>query len=104
MTFQIVHHYKMDKNVIEFNCGSFTLAATFVSETVGDSATEKSLDCHDSTCLGHLRQCDTDRIISVGQGEYIRRNIMGVIVRNIPLNFANVSSAFALSPSSSNPT
>jgi hypothetical protein len=65
----------------------FTLA-TSVSETVGD--TRQSRDC---TCLGHLGQCDTDRIISIGQGKYIGRDIAGVIMCDISLNFANVNSA-----------
>jgi hypothetical protein len=30
-----------------------------------------------------------DRIISIDQGKYIRRNIAGIIVRDIALNFAN---------------
>ncbi len=41
--------------------GSFTLAK-FVSETVSDSDMKQ-------TCLGHLGWCDTDRIISIGQGK-----------------------------------
>jgi hypothetical protein len=45
----------------------------------------------DCTCLGHLGQQDTDRIISIGQGKCIRRNITGIIVHHIVLNFTNVN-------------
>jgi hypothetical protein len=47
----------------------------------------------DCTCLGHLGQQDTDRIISIGQGKYIRHYIAGVIICNVALNFANVNLA-----------
>ncbi len=54
---------------------------------------QQSLDCRDSTCLGHLGRCNTDRFISMGQGKYIPHDIPGVMVPNIALNFANVNSA-----------
>ncbi len=38
------------------------------------------------TCLGPLGRFD-------GQGKYIQRNIVGIIVRDIGLNIANVNSA-----------
>jgi hypothetical protein len=38
------------------------------------------------TCLGHLGQYDN-------QGKYIKRDIAGVMVRDIALNIANVNSA-----------
>ncbi len=50
--------------------GSFTLV-TFGSETISDSDMQQSRDCCDSTCLGHLGQIDTDRIISIAQGSVI---------------------------------
>jgi len=62
--------------------------AKFVSETVGDSDTQQSRDC---SCLGHLGQHDTDRIISIGHGKKIRHDIVSAIARNIALNFANVN-------------
>jgi hypothetical protein len=43
-------------------------------------------DSHYSSCLGHLGQYH-------GQGKYIQRNIVGVIVGDITLNIANVNSA-----------
>ncbi len=48
-------------------------------------------DSHYCTCLGPLGRRDTDRIISIGKGKYIRRNITGIIVRDIALYFANVN-------------
>ncbi len=47
----------------------------------------------DCTCLGHLGQQDTDRIISIDQGKYIQHDITGVIICDIALNFANVNLA-----------
>jgi hypothetical protein len=44
--------------------GLFTLVS-FVSETIGDSDTQLLRQSHDCTCLGHLGQHDTDRIISI---------------------------------------
>ncbi len=41
--------------------GLFTLAKS-VSETMGDSNIRQSHDCN---CLGHIMQCDTDRIIPI---------------------------------------
>jgi len=38
---------------------------------------------------------NTDRIISIGQGKYIRHDIVGIIVCDIGLNFANVKTALA---------
>ncbi len=94
-------HRSMEVYLFEFKIGacwqflangSFTLAI-FVSETVGDCGTRLSLDCCNSSCLGHLGRCDTDRIISIGQGKYIRCDITGAIVSDIVLNFAYVNSA-----------
>jgi hypothetical protein len=48
-------------------------------------------DNHHCTCLAPLGRHDTDRIISIGQGKYMRCYITGVIVRNNALNFANVN-------------
>jgi hypothetical protein len=46
-------------------------------------------DSHYCTCLGHFEHCNRDRIISIGQGKYIRCEIS----RNIVLNIASVNTA-----------
>ncbi len=59
--------------------------ATFVSGTVGDS--DSHLGQRDKCLyLPYLGRFD-------GQGKYIQRNIVGIIVRDIGLNIANVNSA-----------
>ncbi len=48
-------------------------------------------DSHYCTCLGHLGHCDRDRIISIGQGEKIRRVKACDIAFNFVLNITNVN-------------
>ncbi len=50
-------------------------------------------DSHYCTCLSYLGWRYSDRIISIGQGKLIRRDIAGVIMHYITLNIANVNIA-----------
>ncbi len=50
-------------------------------------------DNHYCTCPGYLGQHDTARIVYIGQGKKIRRDIAGALVCDFTLNIANVNTA-----------
>jgi hypothetical protein len=50
-------------------------------------------DNHYCTCPGYLGQHNTDRIVSIGQGKKIRRDIAGFIVCSFAPDIANVNTA-----------
>ncbi len=73
-----------DLHIGKVSYGLFTWV-TFVSETISDKDTRQSLE---STCLGHLGQHDTDRIVSIsccatqgGQAKYCFVSLLLVLSR-----------------------
>jgi len=48
-------------------------------------------DSHYYTCLGHLGQLNTDRIISIGQGKYSSDCHILLLLTFLNTNFANVN-------------
>jgi hypothetical protein len=64
--------------------------ATFVCDNASDNVSETSVLA--LATLGDVTQIGS---FLIGQGKYIRRDIVGVNVRDIALNVANVNLALA---------